>query len=245
MLSSFPYREADRIVTFFSRERGRQSALARGAVKPKNSLRGLCQPPRHCRLALAKGRGSLNILTQGEMLEPFLTIHNDLLRLAYAGYISELLMAGMPEEKPQEAVFFTALAAFTLLELGEDPRLALGFFQLRYLGHLGLSPRLEGCSVCGRRLEGGRFSLSPNRGGLVCLSCNPGGEQILSPGTIKTMAFLHQAELRRITNIRISPDAYEEMNQALEAYLDYHLEYNAKARKFLQSLLAEERDENL
>ncbi len=240
VLASFPYKEGDRIVTLFSRERGRQSALAKGACKPKNSLRALCQPPRYCRLALAKSRGSLDIITQGEMLEPFLAIHNDLLNIAYGNYIAELIIAGMPEKKPQPELFPLALAAFTLLELGEDPQLALIFFQLRYLGLLGLSPRLDNCSICSRRLDGGQFLLSPQKGGLICLSCGGFKEDALSAGAIKTMLLLMNIELRKISNIKISPEAYKEMRRALDNYFDYHLEYNPRARRFLDQVLEEE-----
>lgn len=241
VLSSFPYGEADRIVSVFSRERGRQSILARGALKPKNSLRGLCQPPRYCRLEVAKSRGSLDILTQGELLEPYLTIHNDLVNIAYCSYISELLIAGMPEQKPQEDVFLLALAAFTLLELGENPPLALIVFQLRYLKYLGLFPRLDKCDLCGCRLERRRFYLSPLRGALVCTSCYGSEEGLMSAGAVKTMELLTNLELHRLASLKVSPVYYDEIGAALENYLDYHLEYNAKARGFLNDLLAEEK----
>ena len=130
VLKSFPLNEADRCVTLFSRERGKLTALAKGALKPKSSLRGLIQPPRYCQFFLVKGKGSMELITQGEMREPYLALHNDLLKIAYANYIAELLAAGMPEGKAQESVFLLALAAFSLLDLSDAPLLAARFFEL-------------------------------------------------------------------------------------------------------------------
>ena len=239
VLSSFVYRDSDRIVNLFSRERGRQSALAKGALKPKNSLRGLCQPPRYCRLEMAKSRGSLDILAQGELVEAYLDIHNDLLKIAYSGYIAELILAGMPEQKPQEEVFFLALAAFTLLEMGQNPSLALNLFQLRFLKALGFTPKLDQCSVCGRRVEGSSFYLSPRRGGLVCASCYGATEGLICAGTVKTMALLLKIDLPRLAGFKTSELIQTEMGHALDEYLEYHLDYHAKAKIFLRQLLGE------
>ena len=243
VIASFPYKEADRIVTIFSRERGKLRVLAKGALKGKSSLRGFCQPPRHCRLALVQGRGSLDILTQGEMIEPFLGLHNALLPIAYSHYISELLNAGLPEGKVAEPVFYLALAAYSLLEFGNDPALALRFFQLRYLALLGFAPNLSLCVHCGRRTVGADFVLSPARGGLLCASCAMASESalpLLSPGTVKTMQILAEGDLRLLSNLRISAATHAQMGPAIENYLDYHLDYSAKARNFLQQLLAEQ-----
>ena len=240
ILKSFPLNESDRVVTLFSRERGRLTAIAKGAVKPKSSLRGLIQPPRYCHLALTKGRGSMEIITQGEMIEPYLSLHNDLLKIAYANYVSELLAAGMPENKVQEDVFLLALATYSLLDLSDEVLLAARFFELRLLKLMGLFPDLEKCSRCGRRLEGGYFYLSPRWGALVCASCHGSDENLLSAGTVKMMRKLSEVELNKLLSLKISKNSYLEMEKAIYNYLDYHLEYSAKARNFLKMLLAEE-----
>ena len=55
------------------------------------------------------------------------------------------------------------------------------------------------------------------------------------------MQKLLEVELPRLMSLRISTQSYMEMEAALYDYLDYHLDYSAKTRRFLQQLLNEEK----
>jgi DNA repair protein RecO (recombination protein O) len=237
ILRTRSFKEHDKLVTMYSLERGKFTALARGAAKEKSSLRGLVQPFYYCNLALAKGRGSLDIITQGQMEEPFLALHTKLECIAYASYMTELIDLGMPDHKPNSSVFALILATYSLLELGDSPDLARYFFELRFLEQLGLTPQTERCMMCGRRVHASKFFLSPFRGGLICPSCHGSQKGLISLGTVQVMRHLLSAPLSKIPNLRISDLNRQELSVALNNYLDYHLEYVAKARRVLDDLL--------
>ena len=232
------YKEHDKLVGLFSLERGRLTALAKGASRPTGGLRGLTQPFTQVNLTLACGRGSLDIITQGEVERPFISLRQDLAKIAYASYMAELITLAMPEGKPSRSVFALLLSAFSLLDLDISPPLASCFFELRLLAALGLAPHLEDCMGCGRGLPGGSFILAPARGGLLCLSCaaaSPG--QPLSPGAIMTMRHILREPLSRLPQLRVGPACLREMEEAISPYMDYHLEYALRAREMLRSLL--------
>lgn len=239
IIRSQNFKENDKLITFYSPEKGKQTAIARGVLKGKSSLRGSVQPFCYCRLSLAKGRGSLDIITQGQVIEPFLSLRSDLERIAYASYTAELLNIAMPEKKPDSGLFALLLAAFSLLELHDDLPLARHFFELKLLASLGLAPYLEHCMVCGRRGLGTQFYLSPFRGGLVCASCLDSPKTLISPGTVQVIRHLLSCPLAKVPNLKISNQCRQELEQALDNYLNYHLEYMTKARGVLQQLLTE------
>ncbi|MCL1816832.1 MAG: DNA repair protein RecO, partial [Clostridiales bacterium] len=164
VLRNHLYKEHDKLVGLFSLQRGRFTALARGASRPTGGLRGLTQPFTQVNLSLARGRGSLDIITQGEIERPFISLRQDLTKIAYASYMVELTTLAMPEEKPSHNVFTLLLAAFSLLDMDISPPLASCFFELRLLAALGLAPYLADCMNCGRGLSGSRFALVPARG---------------------------------------------------------------------------------
>src|SRR3989338_4947835 len=73
ILSSYPYREHDRIITFFSEDYGRMEARARGTRKIGSKLAGHLEPFITTELLLAAGKhwdilaGSRTILSQPQI----------------------------------------------------------------------------------------------------------------------------------------------------------------------------------
>jgi DNA repair protein RecO (recombination protein O) len=232
------YKEHDKLVGLFSLERGRLTALAKGASRPSGGLRGLTQPFTQVNLSLARGRGSLDVITQGEVERPFISLRQDLAKIAYASYMAELITLSMPEGKPSRSVFALLLAAFSLLDLDMAPPLVSCLFEIRLLGALGLAPHLDNCLGCGRGLKGGSFVFSPARGGLLCVSCaGPAPSPPLTAGAIMTMRHILREPLSRLPQLKIGPACLRELEQAIGPYVDYHLEYALRARALLQSLL--------
>lgn len=238
VLRTHDYKEHDKLVRLFSLERGRITGLAKGAGKPTGSLRGLVQPFTQVNLTLARGRGSLDIITQGQVERPFISLRQDLAKIAYASYLAELTWLALPEGKPSAEVFMLLLAAFSLLDMDAEPRTAARFFELRLLQAIGLTPYLEACLSCGCGLAGRSFVLSPARGGLLCPTCaGADGGPVLSAGSVQTMRHMLTVAVSRLPQLKISAATQQQMEQALECYLNYHLEQAPKARAMLESLL--------
>ena len=232
------YKEHDKLVSLFSLERGRLTALAKGASRPTGGLRGLTQPFTQVNLSLAKGRGSLDIITQGEVERPFISLRQDLAKIAYASYMAELITLSMPEDKPSRSVFALLLSTYSLLDMDMPPKLTACFFELRLLDALGLTPHLEECMCCGRGLKGGSFILSPARGGLLCLSCAGAiAGPPLTPGAIMTMRHILREQLSRLPQLKVGEVCLQELERSISFYMDYHLEQAPRARQMLHSLL--------
>src|SRR5688572_12551465 len=77
--------ETDRILTLFSRDRGKLSAIAKGARGPRSRLAGATEPFTHFTGLLAQGQ-NLDVLTQAEVQNAFMGLRKDLVRVAYAAY---------------------------------------------------------------------------------------------------------------------------------------------------------------
>lgn len=234
------YKEHDKLVTLYSLEQGRQTVLAKGVKKPTGKLRGLVQPFTQARLTLTKGRGSLPVLTQGEVERPFVSLRQDLAKIAYASYFAELVYAALPEGKVNRAAFLLVLAAFALLDMDADAAQTARYFELHLLDALGLAPRLSSCLGCERGIPGGRFYLVPERGGLLCATCSQAPEELLlSPGAVRSMQHLMMGEPQRLLRFKMNSTIQQELERALAHYLDYHLERASKARGLLRQLLVE------
>ena len=69
--------EADRILTLYTRERGKVRAIAKGIRRIRSRKAGHLEPFTRVTLQLAKGR-DLFIITQAETLQAYLPIHENL-----------------------------------------------------------------------------------------------------------------------------------------------------------------------
>ena len=235
------YGETDRIITLFTKENGKVHGLAKGVRKGKSRLRGAVQLFTHGRFSMVKGK-SLDLLTQGEIIDPFLLLKEDLTKIAYASYFAELLRNSCEENKAQPQVFILTLAAFSFLEENMNPELVARFFELRLLHYLGYSPLLEQCSYCGRRIANSQFYMTPWRGGVTCASCmakNNLSGQPLSAGSIMMMNKLMKTDLSKIGTLKPSAQSLNEMADALAAYWAYYLDGALQIRQMLMDLLGE------
>ena len=187
--------ESSRVLTLFTRDLGKVSALAKGARRLKSpfqsglDLLGVCDI-----VVLHKGTEALDLLTEAVLVESFEGLRRDLSAL-YAGcYIAELLDALTDRSDPHPKLFEAALV--TLRHLG-DPASSpsrLCRFELACLRELGLMPELQRCVHCGRtpRVEGDHVSFGLATGGVLCPDCRPGQPHVatLSRSTLEAITML-------------------------------------------------------
>jgi len=82
--------EADKILTLYTPNLGKLSAIAKGVRRPKSKMGGHLELLTHCSLMLARGQ-NLDIITQSETISSFLPLRDDLWRSSLALYAAELV----------------------------------------------------------------------------------------------------------------------------------------------------------
>ena len=229
--------EADRLVTFFTPQRGKLRAVAKGARKPSSRKSGHLELFSHTRLLLARGR-NLDIITQAETVEPFLPLREDLLCTTYAYYAAELVDRFAGDEDENRPVFDLLLAAFGWLGRGGDMALVVRFFELRLLARVGYQPQLFHCVNCQTQIEPVINFFHPGEGGVLCPRCGEGRSEAvsLSLNALKVLRFLQTRDYDTIRLLRIRPTLHAELETIMLTYITYILERNLKSVDFLHHL---------
>lgn len=237
IIKSFNLGEADRILTIYTRQYGKISAVAKGVRKSRSKLRGSTQTLTHAELVLYRGR-SLDTITQCEAKEMFAGIREDLYRWAYATFMLELLDAMVPEGQPQAGVFVRLLLSLHLVESLEEPELGALFFAVHLLQLLGYQPQLGGCAACGSSPKPNQMAISGTYGGILCSDCIP-----LDPycfpvqgGEIAVWRKLLAIDARMLSRLKLSSKMQHDLLQVLKYYIQYHLERQLKSVSFLRHL---------
>ncbi|RKX26743.1 MAG: DNA repair protein RecO [Candidatus Zixiibacteriota bacterium] len=248
ILRMFNWSESSRTVLFFSREHGKLPLVDRGGRSLK-SKRGRLQPFARMQLTFYSSRKeSSGYISDVEIVEAFpLDKEGTLGRLAYGSAACELLYLLLPEKEAHQDLYSYLLSYFRKLsEIDKKflPALFLAFF-LRSMSLLGYHPSLGYCSGC--RKEVGRFEkndakqmFSPERGGIVCPSCQKAGERYigLSADGLRLLSSLQQASLPEAAVVPIGFQEATNLVETLAEFLRFHsgLVSELKALEFLEKL---------
>jgi DNA repair protein RecO (recombination protein O) len=240
--------EADRIVTILTRQQGKLRIAARGARRGRSALVAVCQPFAHGSYLIYMNKRSLHSINQGELVQPFRKLREDLVCMAYATYFSELTDLCLPEEEPNDTIFDLLLQAFCQLDQGAGNAAVLArWFELHLMDLAGFRPELESCIHCEARLNPNYtmtdLGFSVPGGGVVCNDCLGKHEvtyeitQTINGAVWKSMRYLLTASPARLDTFHPSKAVVDTMERLLESYIEYRLEKRIQALAFLHSVV--------
>jgi DNA repair protein RecO (recombination protein O) len=174
VLRTADWSETSRIATLWTREFGKVRALAKGGRRLKSNFENALDLLTLCRIVfLRKSSGSLDLLTEAQVVERFAPLRTDLPALYAAYYVAELLADWTEDYDPHPALFDEAREALRDLAgpgAAVGPRVAR--FDLVLLRELGYRPVLEACAACGAAVGGpAPLAFSPAAGGVLCPAC--------------------------------------------------------------------------
>ncbi|HUT74501.1 MAG TPA: DNA repair protein RecO [Armatimonadota bacterium] len=232
-------READRILTLLTRERGKLRVVAKGVRRSRSKLAAGAQLLCCSDLQLAAG-ANLDLITQCELRCGFYGLREDLRRLSYASYFADLVDAFVEEHDGGERIFDLLLAALARAEQGERLELLARVFELRLLSALGYAPQLGACVRCGAELADEWMGFSPASGGVICRRCADAepGWQRLSAGALRSARICAKASPRLLPRISLTRAGGAELERALRAHIEYYLGRRLRAGCFLDGLPA-------
>ena len=140
VLHSYPYRETSLIVEVYVREHGRLALMARGARRPKSSVRGVLLPFQPL-LVSWSGKRELRTLTRAEWRGGYAPLRGQPLICGF--YLNELLLKLVPRDDPHEELFEIYERTLEALAAGADPAAQLRRFEIALLGELGYALVLD------------------------------------------------------------------------------------------------------
>jgi DNA repair protein RecO (recombination protein O) len=169
VLRSYPMREADLLVTFFTRAEGKIRGVARSAKKSKRRFGGALEPLTVVRVFWEeRERHELTRIESCEVLESPLTRTVDYHRAVALAYVGEMLDQLLPDHEANDALFRLTTAVLQYIQAGAI-WMPLTYFDLWIVRLVGLLPELHLCIECGALLDGTKAYFHPLSDGLMCV----------------------------------------------------------------------------
>lgn len=239
IISSMNLGEADKLVTFFSLDRGMQKGVARNARKSFRRFGAGLETFTISRLHLyEREHQDLVRIESADILAQHPAITDDLNRAATGAVMLELVRELAPPDERNAQAFLVLSHILHLLNAGEDPLFLLRIFEIKFLSVLGYQPRLDHCLSCGTRPKGDAIFLAM-KGGMVCPECmvSSGDQQIrLSPGTVGFYYHALKMDMDKVCRLKPSPDMMQELDRVFSEHTLHILGKRLKSSEFLRSV---------
>jgi len=188
VLRATPLRESDLLVTLYTDAHGRVAAVARGARTSKRRFAGALSLLVLGRYQLdRRPRSELWSLESAEVVREWTQLASDVIAVAHASYIAELLGGLLPAEVPEPYALDLVVGLWEALAAGGPSPSALRAVELALLALEGHRPAIDQCAAChSTDLDEGAV-FDPERGGAICRPCaahsRSAGVRPLDPAT--------------------------------------------------------------
>jgi DNA repair protein RecO (recombination protein O) len=236
VLRTTDWSETSRIATLWTREFGKVRVLAKGGRRLKSSFESALDLLTVCSIVfLRKSSGSLDLLTEAQVVRRYPRLRTDLAALHAGYYVAESLTDWTEEYDPHPALFDEALDALAAFGAAVPVGLRVMRFEMVLLRELGYSPTLETCAVCATPVAPPGLAFSAAAGGVVCKGCQARQRErrSLSPGAWQLLRAL--AEPGGDWNRTWNDAVRKEVRQVLGHYVTYLLGRRPRMLPYLGS----------
>ncbi|MFA5858759.1 MAG: DNA repair protein RecO [Elusimicrobiota bacterium] len=240
LLKQQPYREADRILTWYTKDTGKCVSLARSSKYMLAHL--ICVDV----LTLAEIQLHFSytknwyIITGIKIIDSFNGIRGDFLKTLLALKCVDITNSLTPHGESSTALFNLLSDTLIKINTATDNYLSYSIFSsylTRAFEYLGYKLKLGGCIFCDRetsKLENEDVYFIAEEGGIICGKCltyrNYYSQQPLTPGLISRLSEFMESDVPKITSPDIMFDI--EYTAIYEAYAAQLLHYTLKTSRF-------------
>ncbi|MHC4500001.1 MAG: DNA repair protein RecO [Planctomycetota bacterium] len=217
-IRALDYSETSQIVTFFTRETGKVSAIAKGSKRPKSAFDGPMEVFSYGKVVFSdSNKDKLATLTEFEQQPAFTHLSTNLFAFNCCLFAAELTEKMTEDYDPHPELFDSLLQLLQNVNERGDALALLILFQLSLLKEVGLGPVVSACANCKTKHEirDTRYEVyfSSSANGLICRDCE---------GNFPDKIRITPESAGCLGNINMIPNADEKTLREIERALVYH-----------------------
>jgi len=226
VLKTQDFRETSKILSVYTKKFGRIQLIAKGVRSQKSKFGAVLDVLNYLNLVFYfKETRELQLLSNADLVKPFLGIRADLHRFAAASLLSEIIYRTQLVGHPSGRLFAAFVSALDGVDRAPSYQNYLGAFLIRFLEISGFEPRLRRCSVCGKEPTGKWVYFDVARGAFQCEQCAGSRENYrFSLLALRTLQTFRDVTWSGLAKIQVPPGVWVEIERFLLYFLRYHFE---------------------
>ncbi|PYP93435.1 MAG: DNA repair protein RecO [Candidatus Angelobacter sp. Gp1-AA117] len=224
VLRTYPFHEADLLVTLFTRAEGKVRGVAKSAQKSRKRFGGALEPLTYVTAHWAdKEKQELARFDSFEIISSPLAVEVNYPRLLALGYVAEVIDQLLPDREPSDSIFRLALSVVKHLQAGPI-WMPLTYFDLWIVRLIGLLPDLSQCAVCGTALNSSRAYFHPLADGLLCANDKRLASSEISAESRMIAAGMFRAPVETFTSLHWPRQRGADLRRFLAQSIERHIE---------------------
>jgi DNA repair protein RecO (recombination protein O) len=230
--------ESDRLVSFYTREYGKLTGVAKSARRPRSRFGSALELFTLGDLVFFDtGRSELVRVDHFDIAEPYVGVREDLERLAQAAWAIECVTRLSADRDPHPALFRLLVRNLRALNASARPAWVAACFALRTVDLLGHRPRIDRCVSCGRAHPFPRAHLDVEAGGLVCDGCAVSSDAApVSGGVVGALRRLRELAWDDALRLTLAPSLEGEVGTLTERIVAHLSGRHLRSTRFLAQL---------
>ena len=230
VLKETPYSDTSKVLSVLTSDYGVIGILSKGCKNMKSKLRGISNKMVYAEFTIKYKEIGLSTLTEGNFINSFKNIFNDIKKANYSFYLMNLIYQVSQQNNAKE-LFSILEQSLIKINEGLSSELISNIVELKLLKYLGVNLNLFTCSKCDS--TNNLFNLDINSGGVICHNCYQEGF-IFNIKTIKLLQLFSNIDMSKLSSLEITDeDIFQELNDFLyEYYSTYTGLYLHDKKKF-------------
>jgi DNA repair protein RecO (recombination protein O) len=236
ILRTYPFHEADLLVTFFTRAEGKIRGVAKAAKRSKRRFGGALELLTHVMAYWEeKEKQELVRLDSCDIISSPLAAELTYPRTVALSYVAEVLDQLLPDREPSDDIFRLALSVVTALKSGPI-WMPLTYFDLWIVRLIGLLPDLSHCTACGVILNGSRAYFHVLADGLLCPSDKRLASSEMSAESRTLAADMFRAPLEKFADGAWPRGRGQDLRKFLAQRIERHIERKLVTATMLEKI---------
>lgn len=198
--------EADKLLTLYTKDKGRMSVKAKGVRKIRSKLSGNLDLLNMVELQIVVGK-KIDTITGARLLKSYSNIKDNLKKVSLACYFAELLYKITPEKEEHREIYELTEDSLDILENidnEEQQDILKSVFEYKLLSYLGHRPILNKCVVCKGKYSDKVF-FDFEHGGIICDKCSKENSYVsakITSDEIKTLNAFEKIKVKDILKVK-------------------------------------------
>jgi DNA repair protein RecO (recombination protein O) len=238
ILRTYKLGEADRIVVFLTRDRGKKRGVAKGARRPRSRFTGGLEPMTRAGVAYyeREQRELVRINYVEPARSPLAAIGASPDALGHVGYFAELIDEWAPEAHADERLFRLGASMTEAIASGVPVERLARYFEYWILRLQGVYPATSACPGCHDTFADG--AVMPLRDHVfVCHRCAPpGGGTRLSAEALRFLRAAQSVAPERLESLVLDGRPARELETVHRRLMNLHLDKELKSTRVLREM---------
>lgn len=238
VLREVKYKEADRILTIFTSDRGKMTVKASNALRKNSKIGAGTQMLTYSDMVLYNNKGRY-LVREANIKEGFDGLKLNFSNYALGCYLSECVESMCQDNVPDREILQMLLnSLFALSNNMYDPKVVRAAFEMRLISIMGYKPDLSSCVVCGRE-NPVEPVLGTQSGHICCRGCrnaSVGNTKYLDDSSLSALRHIVNSKPKSFIPKGVDGESLEKLEKAAEEFFQHHTDRNFATLEYWKKL---------